>query len=254
MPETQTEGPRRRQPQSGHIRNLFTRIATHYDLINRLLSLGLDLRWRRQALKLAHVPQGGRVLDVATGTGDMALIAAAQMPGVHVIGVDLTSAMLDVAQRKAEGHAVAWAQGDGLALPFPDATFDAVLSVFMMRNVPDVGQALREQRRVVRPGGRVICLEMSWPRRLPMSWLFRPYFFGLAPLLGQLIARDREAYTYLPRSVAEFLQPTEMAAQMRETGLQDVRWQARMGGTVIVYVGHAAAPATEDCDQGGRSE
>lgn len=221
--------------QKRTIRALFTRIAANYDKINRLLSLGQDQKWRRRALALAQLPEGGKLLDVATGTGDVAAMAAEQMPTGAVVGTDLTPAMLSVAQRKAP--AIPWVLSDGLALAFADHTFDAAISVFMLRNVPDVAQAFREQARVVRPGGRVVCMEMTWPRRFPMSWLFQFYFFGVSPLLGQIIAGDRAAYTYLPESVKRFPPPHTTARLMEDAGLRDVLWETRMFGTVVILVG-----------------
>jgi demethylmenaquinone methyltransferase/2-methoxy-6-polyprenyl-1,4-benzoquinol methylase len=174
---------------------------------------------------------------VATGTGDVALLATERTPAGTVVGADLTPAMLVLARHKPRAAAVRWALSDGLALAFPDDTFDAAISVFMMRNVPDVARAFREQARVVRPGGKVVCMEMTWPRRFPVSWLFNLYFFGLAPLVGQLIAHDREAYTYLPRSVKQFPSPENTAKVMEATGLRDVSWEMQMLGTVAIFVG-----------------
>lgn len=226
--------------QKRTIRTLFTRIAPSYDRINRLLSLGQDQNWRKYALARAQVPSGGKLLDIATGTGDVALLAADQFAEVQIVGADLTLAMLEVARRKAQAKVarrVAWVNSDGLALAFPDDTFDAVISVFMLRNVPDVAQAFAEQVRVVRPGGRVVCLEMTWPQRFPMTWFFWLYFFGVAPLLGQLIAKNRAAYTYLPQSVRQFPAPAATAKVMEAAGLRDVSWELKMLGTVAVFVG-----------------
>jgi len=219
---------------------LFTRIAPSYDKINRLLSLGQDQNWRKDALAHAQVPPGGRVLDIATGTGDVALLATERLADAQIVGADLTLAMLDVAREKAQKKAarrIRWVNSDGLALAFPSNTFDAVISVFMLRNVPDVAQAFAEQARVVRPGGRIVCLEMTWPQRFPMKWLFWGYFFGVAPLLGQLIAKNRAAYTYLPQSVKRFPAPATTAKVMEAAGLHDVSWELKMLGTVAVFVG-----------------
>jgi demethylmenaquinone methyltransferase/2-methoxy-6-polyprenyl-1,4-benzoquinol methylase len=228
--------------QKRTIRALFTHIAPSYDRINRLLSLGQDQNWRKHALVRAQVPSGGSLLDVATGTGDVALLAADRLSGAQIVGADLTPAMLLEARRKAHTHSAAarrirWVHSDGLALAFPSNTFDAVISVFMMRNVPDVTQAFGEQVRVVRPGGRVVCLEMTWPQRFPMTWLFKLYFFGLAPLLGQLIAKNRAAYTYLPQSVKQFLAPEATAKVMEAVGMRKVSWELKMLGTVAIFVG-----------------
>ncbi len=231
------------------IRDLFTRIAPNYDIVNRLIALGQDRRWRKEALAYAHLSPGDRLLDVATGTGDVALMAAADHPEVRVVGIDVTRAMLDIAREKGQSaedaipetgtgaKRLAWMLGDGLVLPFRDNAFDAVTSAFMMRNVPDVLRAFQEQQRVVRPGGPVICLELTWPRRLPMSLLFQWYFFGWTPLVGRLLSGDREAYQYLPRSVKQFLTPEAMARQMEQAGLCDVAWRTKMGATVAIYTG-----------------
>ncbi|MBN1877370.1 MAG: ubiquinone/menaquinone biosynthesis methyltransferase [Anaerolineae bacterium] len=231
--------------QKTTIRQLFTRIAGRYDLVNQILSLGQDRRWRQEALALAQVPAGGWMLDVATGTGEVSMLAQSTIPEVQIVGVDLTQAMLTVAQQKDRRQSgivgqtvpVHWMVCDGLSLAFPDDTFDAVISVFMMRNVPDIAQALAEQWRVVRSGGRVVCLEMTWPRCFPISELFKLYFFGWAPLVGWLLSGDREAYTYLPRSVHSFLAPDALAEKMTQVGLRDVTWITKMFGTVILHIG-----------------
>jgi demethylmenaquinone methyltransferase / 2-methoxy-6-polyprenyl-1,4-benzoquinol methylase len=219
------------------ISRLFTRIAVHYDRVNRLISLGQDQRWRRLALEAAQLPARGRLLDVATGTGDLALMASRHMTRPRVVGTDLTGAMLQQAQAKPGGTGLPWVVSDGLALAFADGTFDAVTSAFMMRNVPDVDLALAEQVRVVRPGGRVVCLEMTWPQRLPMRWLFWLYFYGVAPLLGGLMSGAWASYRYLPRSVKGFLGPGELAEKLAQAGLQHTACRTLMGGTVAIHTG-----------------
>jgi demethylmenaquinone methyltransferase / 2-methoxy-6-polyprenyl-1,4-benzoquinol methylase len=227
------------------IRELFTRIAARYDRINRLLSLGQDQGWRLAALQSARIVAPGRLLDVATGTGDMGLLALEHAPGAHVVGVDLTPAMLYEARSKALARSVTFplTAGDGFALPFADDSFDAVTSAFMMRNVPREGfvrnieEAFREQARVVRPGGRVVCLEMTWPRRFPMRWLFGFYFYIVPPIVGLLAIGEQQAYRYLPRSVRSFLDPVSLAQTMVRAGLCDVAWRSLMLGTVVIHVG-----------------
>ena len=156
---------------------------------------------------------------------------------IWVVGTDLTPAMVQQAQKKAHEKPMSWVIGDGLALAFAKDSFDAAISAFMMRNVPDVSQALSEQLRVVRPGGRVVCLEMTWPQRFPMKWLFKLYFYSLPPLLGRLLSGDKQAYQYLPRSVEKFLTPGEMADTMKKVGLQHVHWRLMMFGTVAIHCG-----------------
>lgn len=224
-----------RQPST--IRDLFTRIATHYDFVNRVISLGQDRRWRRSTLDAAALRSGDRILDVATGTGDLALMAKRRVPDAEVVGTDLTPAMLRRAQAKAEHVDVPWVISDGLRLAFADDSFDVVTSAFMMRNVPDVGQALREQMRVIRSGGSYVCLEITWPRHFPMNWLFTLYFSGLIPLLGSMMTGDRAAYAYLPRSVKRFLDPEALADEMRRAGLREVSWTLRMMGAVAIHTG-----------------
>lgn len=219
------------------MRTLFTSIANHYDLINRVLSLGQDQRWRKSAIACAQIPAQGKVLDIATGTGDLAVLIQKQHPAGLVIGADLTPAMLQIAQKKAPELAIPWMVSDGLALPFADNCFDAVASAFMMRNVPDVVQAYQEQRRVVKTGSRVVCLEFTWPQHFPLTWLLSIYFFGFAPILGQLISGDRQAYEYLPRSIKSFLRPEEMLEKMRAAGLRECTYMRKMLGTVIIYKG-----------------
>ncbi len=223
--------------QQTAVRALFTRIAPRYDSVNRLISLGQGQRLRRLALRATELSPGERLLDVGTGTGDVALQATQRYPGCQIVGVDPTAAMVKQAQTKEQEQMPGWGLGDGLSLPFADASFDAVISAFMMRNVPDVLQALIEQTRVVRSGGRVVCLELNWPRRFPMSLLFSLYFFGLPPLIGQLFTGDRAAYTYLPRSVRHFMDPEGVARYMYDAGLHEVRWARHALGTAAIYVG-----------------
>lgn len=170
----------------------------------------------------------------------MALQARRQYPGAKVVGIDLTPGMLRRAREKslaAAGEPLCLVGGDALGLPFPDECFDAVISGFMMRNVADVAGALAEQRRVVRPDGRVVCLEIIRPRARPVSWLFWLYFYGLVPPLGSLLSGQPAAYTYLPRSVARFLTADELQATMGAVGLRQVRYRLLMLGTVAVHVG-----------------
>ena len=223
--------------QKKRIRRLFARIAIHYDRVNHIISLGQDRKWRADALGKAQISPGARLLDVATGTGDVAILARELEPELIIVGTDITPAMLLHAQEKTRHNPIPWINGDGLALAFAKDSFDAVVSAFMMRNVPDVLQALREQMRVVRPGGRVVCLEMTWPQWFPMNWLFKIYFYTIPPLLGWLISGDKQAYRYLPQSVEKFLAPSEMRTVMEKAGLNQVDWKLLMLGTVAIHSG-----------------
>jgi demethylmenaquinone methyltransferase/2-methoxy-6-polyprenyl-1,4-benzoquinol methylase len=219
------------------IRSLFTHIAVNYDRVNHIISFGQDKHWRSTALEMAHIKPGSRLLDVATGTGDLAMMAQKLHPDIQVIGTDITPAMVYQAKKKANQHPLPWVIGDGLTLAFAEDSFDAVISAFMMRNVPDISKALEEQMRVVRPNGRVVCLEMTWPHRFPMNILFKIYFYSLPPVLGRMLTGDKQAYQYLPRSVEKFLTPEDMAATMEKVGLHQVKWRLLMSGTVAIHTG-----------------
>ncbi len=218
-------------------RDLFTRLAPRYERVNWLMSLGQVGSWRRATAAEAHLPPGGWVLDVAAGQGGLSYALARRWPQAHVVGVDFAREMILAGRAAADGRVVHWTEGDALRLPFPDRFFDAVVNGFMLRNVTDIAATLAEQVRVVRPGGRVVCLEMTWPRQPLFRPLFHLYFAGLVPLLGWLITGQRDAYQYLPRSVQAFLSPDELAATMERVGLRQVRYRLLMMGTVALHVG-----------------
>ncbi len=221
-----------------YINAVFARIARRYDLMNRMMTGGQDVRWRRWMVRAAVLPPGGRFLDVATGTGDVAFEALRQQPGLSfVVGVDFTLPMLRVGQARAAGRPVHWIAADTLCLPFPDDTFDAVASGFLMRNVTDPAAALAEQRRVARPGGRVLVLDVPRPPDNLFGRLFRLYFYQVVPCLGRLVSGQPDAYTYLPRSADAFVRPDELAAVMESVGLRDVHYQMLMLGAVALHVG-----------------
>jgi demethylmenaquinone methyltransferase/2-methoxy-6-polyprenyl-1,4-benzoquinol methylase len=208
--------------------------------MNRLLSLGRDRHWRRLAADALELPPGGCAVDVGIGTGDMALALTERWPDAVVVGVDPTALMLDVGRRKIEKERICWAQADGLRLPFPDETFDGAVSAFVLRNVVDVPRALAEQCRVVRDGGRVVCLEMSWPRTPVFRALFRLYFADLMPRIAGALSGQPAAYRYLPRSVQRFLTPKELTETMEEVGLRNLRCHGLAFGTVTLHVAERA--------------
>lgn len=220
-----------------YVRGMFTAIAPRYDLMNRLMTLGRDGIWRRTVVRLCALPHGGRLLDVATGTGDIAYEALRLDPTLRVVGLDLTREMMLYGQGKHPDLTFPFTEGDALALPFADGTFDAACSGFMMRNVTDIRLAFAEQVRVVKPGGRVVCLEITLPRTPVFGALFRFYFFKLVPLLGGIISGRREAYTYLPHSALAFPRPAALADIMTAAGLRDVHYRLAMLGTVAVHWG-----------------
>ncbi len=220
-----------------YVRQMFARISRRYDLMNRIMTAGQDQRWRRMVVEMCDLPPGGRLLDVATGTGDIAYMARRLRPDVEAVGVDFTFEMMAVGREKAPELGVPFVQGDALALPFADDSFDAACSGFMMRNVTDIPRAFAEQRRVVRPGGRVVCLEITHPRFAPWRKLFHLYFFHVVPFIGGLVSGARDAYTYLPHSTLPFPNAEKLAEIMRSVGLRNVRYRILMLGTVAIHVG-----------------
>jgi demethylmenaquinone methyltransferase / 2-methoxy-6-polyprenyl-1,4-benzoquinol methylase len=208
------------------VRTMFDRIAPVYDLMNRVMTAGLDQRWRRLTVQ-AVVRPGDRVLDAACGTGDLAIIAA--KGGATVTGLDFSERMLERARRKAPE--LEWVSGDLLALPFPDASFDAATVGFGVRNVADLPRAIAELHRVLRPGGRLAILEITRPRG-PLRLFYSLWFDRVVPLLGRVLPGG-EAYTYLPASVRRFPGPDDLAAQM--AGFGDVRYRLFAGGIVALH-------------------
>ena len=219
------------------VRAMFDRITPVYDAMNRLMTAGLDQRWRRTAAR-AVVRPGDRVLDACCGTGDLAV--AAERAGGRVTGLDFSPAMLERAHRKSQ--TVDWVEGDLLALPFEDAAFDVVTVGFGIRNVADLEAGLRELARVLRPEGRIACLEITQPagRLRPF---FRLWFDQVVPLLGRVLPGGA-AYSYLPASVRRFPGPAELAAAFERAGFESVRWRRMAGGIVALHLGAAGAPGS----------
>ena len=220
------------------IREMFARIAPCYDLVNCLMSWGQDSRWRRVAVRLAR-PGRGRVLDVATGTGDMALELARYTSSV--IGLDLCQEMISRGQIKTEKRGlekrVDFVVGDALALPFGDNSFDCALNGFALRNVADINLFLTELRRVVKPGGRVVCLELVRPTSGIIGAFYRFYLYRIVPVLGRWISGDGKAYRYLPDSVGCFLSVVEFHKMMEGVGFRQVGHRSLNLGTIAAYVG-----------------
>jgi len=219
------------------VRSMFDRIAPRYDLMNQLMSLGLHRRWRRRAAQAADLAAGDRALDCCTGTGDLAfLLAERATPAGEVVGIDFSEQMLGEARHKAKGEpSPIFALADATDLPFEADSFDAATVAFGIRNVPDTARALGEMARVVRPGGRVVVLEITVPERLRRAT--EVWFQHIVPGLGRLVGRDAAAYAYLPASTLRFPQPPEFAAQLAGSGLEDVRWQTFVGGLVALHYG-----------------
>jgi demethylmenaquinone methyltransferase/2-methoxy-6-polyprenyl-1,4-benzoquinol methylase len=214
---------------------MFDRISPVYDPMNRLMTAGLDRRWRRLTVGAAVRP-GDRVLDACCGTGDLAL--EAQRAGGRVTGLDFSERMLERARRKSAG--VEWVRGDMLALPFSDGSFDAVTVGFGIRNVADLEAGLAELARVLRPGGRLGCLEITRPRGL-LRPFFAVWFDGLVPLAGKVLPGGA-AYTYLPASVRRFPGPEDLAEAMGRAGFGEIGWRLLGGGIVALHVATRGSP------------
>ena len=234
-----------------YVRRMFGRIAGVYDLMNRLMTGGLDGRWRRFAARQIALGPGACALDVGTGTGDLAIaVLRASAPDGRVVGVDFTPEMLEHGRRKLArlglSERITLQQGDGERLAFPDASFEACCCAFVVRNLADPRQGFAEMLRVVRPGGRVVCLEISHPPSQLFGALFAFYFGRLVPLLGRLVGRSADAYTYLPTSASAFVGAPRLKALMEAAGWEDVRYTYLTGGVVACHVGikpTTAAPA-----------
>lgn len=218
---------------------MFDRIAGLYDRMNSVMTAGLHHEWRRRAADLAELSPGQSALDVATGTGDLAFELAARVgPGGEVVGVDFAEKMLELARAKTAEHPgirVRFESGNALALPYPDRAFDAATVGFGARNFSDLQRGLSEMARVVRPGGRVVILEITTPRRPPLSTFFDLWFDRAVPALGRIV--DSEAYSYLPSSVKRFPGPEQLAARMWEAGLREIRYVLTAGGIIALHVG-----------------
>jgi demethylmenaquinone methyltransferase/2-methoxy-6-polyprenyl-1,4-benzoquinol methylase len=218
---------------------MFDAIAPRYDRLNRVLSLGADAYWRRRTVRALGLAPGQRVLDVATGTGDLAIEIARSCPGVEVVGIDPSAGMLELGRSKVAAASllprVRLEQGDGQDLPLADASFDAACVAFGIRNFPDRARGLREMARVVRPGGRVAVLELSEPRGGILAPFARFYIRALVPWIGSVLSRAPE-YRYLQRSIATFPPAEEFAATMERAGLELPRVQPLTFGVVHLYV------------------
>ncbi|HET6449248.1 MAG TPA: bifunctional demethylmenaquinone methyltransferase/2-methoxy-6-polyprenyl-1,4-benzoquinol methylase UbiE [Conexibacter sp.] len=222
------------------VRAMFDRIARVYDRMNSVMTVGMHHRWRERAADLAALHPGARALDVACGTGDLAVELAGRVgPGGEVVACDFSEQMLELARAKAADRPtvrVEWA--NALELPYRDDEFAAATVGFGVRNFADLDRGLSELARVVRPGGKVVILEMTTPTRPPLSSFFALWFDRVVPLLGRL-AGDADAFTYLPRSVRRFPGPHELAATMERCGLRNIRYVLTAGGIIAIHVGEA---------------
>jgi demethylmenaquinone methyltransferase / 2-methoxy-6-polyprenyl-1,4-benzoquinol methylase len=233
-------------PSNEHDRRIaamFDRIAPRYDLLNRLLSLGTDLSWRRRALEVARLADGARALDVGTGTGDFALALLSRSPrSATVTGVDISPGMLQVAERRAAragfGRRYERLIASVESLPFADGVFDVAMAGFVIRNVGDIPRGLGEMRRVLRPGGRAVILDLHTPRNPTIRRLYRSYSF-ISPRLAAALGSDPDAYRYLPRSIEAFYDPETLATLLGNAGFTRVRFERLTFGVAAIHVGEA---------------
>ena len=221
------------------VRAMFDRIAGVYDAMNSVMTAGMHHRWRERAADLASVSPGDSALDVACGTGDLAVELRRRVGSSgRVVGCDFSERMLELAREKA-GEGVEFEWGNALELRYPDDSFDAATVGFGARNFSDLDAGMREMVRVVRPGGRVVVLEITTPQKPPLSWFFRAWFDMVVPALGRF-AGDPDAYTYLPSSVRRFPGPRELGAVLVDAGLRDVGWILTAGGIIAIHHGTVA--------------
>ncbi len=225
------------------VRDMFAHIAPRYDLGNRLMTFGRDQSWRIRTARAALTDSTAapRILDLATGTGDLVLAIRQLKPGARIVGLDLTYEMLDLAlvkmRQSSARSAVDFVNGDTLDLPFPDNTFDAITSGFMLRNLVDLDKGFREMVRVTRPGGRVAALEITRPTLPFWSQIFHIYFYSFVPLLMGAVSGAPSAYRYLPNSLTSFTAPEALAQVMRGAGLRDVHYALLNLGSVAIHYG-----------------
>ncbi len=223
--------------QAQYVQAMFGRIAKRYDLMNRLMTAGQDTRWRREVITRTHLPPDGRLLDLGAGTGDLAREAVRQKPGCWPVAADFTLKMMQVGRDRHKSTKLNWSAADAMCLPFPNGIFEAVVSGFLLRNVSDIDQSLREQHRVLKPGGYMVALDTTHPARNYLWPLIDFYLHVIIPGLGRVIAGERDAYTYLPDSTEAFLEAEQLAARMEEAGYKQVGFRRLMLGTVAIHWG-----------------
>ena len=223
--------------RASYVHHTFTRIARQYNLMNRLMTAGQDIRWRKEAIQRLRLRPGMRLLDLGTGTGDLGREALRQQPAARLVAADFNLDMMFAGQ--ASGH-LPWLNADALRLPFPGRSFEAVVSGFLMRNVNDLASALKEQYRILTQDGRIVILETTRPGFSIFTPLVRYYMRAVIPWIGGFVSGDREAYRYLPASSESFLSAEELAAQMASAGFMNVGFRRRMLGTIAIHWGDKA--------------
>ena len=226
------------EERATYVQNMFTRIAGRYDVMNRLMTFGQDMRWRKIVLQKALVGPGKRTLDLGAGTGDIALEMKARYPEAQPFAADFTFEMMHVGKTtRPGGHAIPWNAADALNLPYSPEQFDSVVSGFLMRNVTDRMRALAEQKRVLKEGGRIVILDTTRPPKNLLTPFIQIHLNYIIPTLGKLITGEREAYTYLPTTTKEFLSAEELASHMQTAGFKEVGFKRVMFDTIAIHWG-----------------
>jgi len=226
--------------RSQYVQGMFDRIAERYNLMNRIMTGGQDMKWRRFVVEQAQLPSNGTLLDLATGTGDIAFEALKQTPSAQVVGADFALQMMVVGKRQPNyGTQVGWAGADALNLPFPDESFDAVVSGYLVRNVIDIPRTLNEQLRILKPNGRIVILDTSPPPNNILKPFILIHLKYIIPILGRIIGGKNasDAYTYLPESTQAFKTPLELAQLIEQAGFRNVQFKSFMFGTMAVHWG-----------------
>lgn len=226
--------PNEPSKQAEQVRAMFTRISGRYDLMNRLMSFGQDVIWRRKMMAKINFPPRARVLDLGAGTGDLSREVRRLTEGASITAADFTLGML---QAGKEWHSIQCCNADAMHLPFENDRFDVVISGFLVRNVESVDQTLTEMARVLKPGGQLLILDMTRPRSKLLAPFIRFYLNRVVPLLGTLVTGQKEAYTYLPDSTQSFLKAEDLATKMKTSGLQNVEFETLNFGTVAIHQG-----------------
>lgn len=221
------------------VERMFDSIAHSYDLLNHTLSLGIDKHWRHAAIDSLRAFRPQKIVDVATGTGDFAILAAKELNPQHILGIDLSEGMMEVGRKKVAeeglGHIIQFQKEDCMALSMHDNTYDALTVAYGIRNFEDLDRGLSEMYRVIRPGGRLVIIELTSPVIFPMKQLFYFYSHIFMPCLGKLISKDKRAYTYLPATMEAFPQGEEMVGILRKAGFSDVEFKRFTFGLSTLY-------------------
>ena len=227
--------------KTGQVREMFDSIAPAYDVMNRMMTFGIDTIWRRKAVDMVGAYKPRRVLDVATGTGDLAFLIHERLKPESLLGIDLSEGMLAVARQKAQergvSDSVSFAIEDCLSLSLPDKNYDAITVAYGVRNFENLAQGFAEMYRVLSPGGVLCVIELSTPEHFPMRQLYKFYTYTIIPLVGRIVSRDKQAYTYLPRSVAAVAQGEEMLDIFRSVGFRNCRLRRLTFGACTIYMG-----------------